>query len=188
MRKALFLSENTKHRVGRGILLLLALIAIIGLGDAFLIHLKEIAAKTDPSVFESCNLSSVISCGRVATSQYATMFGIPVSLIGIMFYEGILILAGTLLLGFELPDGWKLLVSGIITVSLVFSLRLLYYSYLGLGAICPYCAVSNITTALIALTWFWYLKQKAVVYTILSVLVLFGIYVFLLAGILASRF
>ena len=188
MRKPLFLSENTRHRVGQGIIIFLAIVALIGLGDSVLIHLKEIAGKTDPSVFNSCSVSDVISCSKVANSQYSNIFGLPVSLIGIMFYEGILLLCGALWFGLDTSSNLKLLLSLIISLALFFSLRLLYFSYLGLGAICPYCAVSNLTTSLIALGWFWYLNQKALVFALLCGLAVYCLYVFLIANWLASRF
>lgn len=157
--KPLFASSAHTDRVIRILLVLLCLSAAVGLADSFIIHIKEIAAKTDPSALASCAINDVFNCVKVAESRYAQFWGIPVSLIGIMYDQAALMIGVGLLGGLRLNFTMKWLISIVVVVSLYFSYRLLYYSYFGIGVLCPYCLVSNVSTTFVTLFWFWYLAK-----------------------------
>lgn len=139
------------------VIILMILFGVVDFIDSFIIHLKEIAGSTNPSAFQSCQINSFLDCGVVAKSQYSHILGIPVSLIGILFAEGIILLGIVILFGFKLVQWQKTALSLVIAVALAFSYRLLFVSYFGLGVLCPYCIISNITTTLITISWFVYL-------------------------------
>jgi uncharacterized membrane protein len=142
------------------LLLLLALFAAVGLLDSLIIHLKEIKSATDPSVFEACNIGKLLNCASVAKSSYAKFLGMPVSLLGALFYQASLVGSLCLLLGFK-PQPWvQKAITAILILSLFFSFRLLYLSYFGLGVFCIYCLVSNLTTLGIFSTWLLYTKTS----------------------------
>lgn len=126
--------------------------------DSFLIHLKEIASLKDPSVLTSCKIGSLLDCGAVVNSSYSHLFGIPVSLIGIIFAEAIFLLSIILLFSFSLKKWMKWILSLILVCALSFSCYLIFMSYFGLGVFCPYCLVSNVSTLMITMSWLAYLK------------------------------
>ena len=132
---------------------LILLFAAFGLFDSILIHLKEIDALTNPSAFDSCKIGAILDCSAVANSPYSKMFGVPVSLFGILFDQSMLILSITLLAGFKLKRWMWQVTTVIITLAFLFSIRLLIYSYFGIGFLCIYCLVSNISTTGIFIFW-----------------------------------
>jgi len=141
------------------LLALITLFAAVGLVDAILVHLKEIASLTDPNAFNSCKINSVLDCSTVARSQYSHIFGFPVSLFGILFYDAILVLTITLLAGFQIRPWQAWVITVIAGISLAFSYWLLYISYFGIGALCPYCLVSDFCSTVVSLSWFGYHLQ-----------------------------
>ncbi len=148
----------------RSLQILLAVIfgvAAVGMVDSILIHLKEIAAKTDASAFASCSTEGIINCSKVADSKYSQFLGFPVSLFGVMFYQTMALLSAGLLLGFK-PAPWvRTAISLLVLGAFAFSLRLLYFSYFAIGYLCPYCLVSNVTTLLVTIFWFIYVKKSS---------------------------
>ncbi len=131
----------------------MALFAAAGFIDSSLIHLKEIDALRNPEAFASCSINAVLDCGRVASSKYAHFAGLPVSLLGICFYLSALVASLMILLGFPLRRWMALGASVALVGSLFFSLRLLYVSWFGIGVLCPYCLVSNLTNLGVVVSW-----------------------------------
>ncbi len=159
--KPIPLSRNVAPRALQVILIILVIAAVAGMVDSILIHLKEIAAKTDANAFAACSTDGIINCAKVAESKYSQFLGFPVSLIGVMFYQTMALVGVGLLLGFK-PANWvRWVLSLLVVISFIFSLRLLYFSYFALGYLCPYCLVSNLTTLLVTIFWFSYIKKTS---------------------------
>jgi uncharacterized membrane protein len=88
-------------------------------------------------------------CSTVNASRYSEIYGIPVSLLGILAY-----LAITALLFLELRkiisrDNSTLLVFGLSLVGVIFSAYLTYVEFYVIHAVCPFCIISAIVIALI---------------------------------------
>ena len=81
-------------------------------------------------LFESCYLNSHINCDAVTKGTLSTLFGIPVSLIGLIGY--IVILISSIFKK-------KLLVLGMSTFGMVFCLAITYQEIFKLKVICPVC-------------------------------------------------
>jgi uncharacterized membrane protein len=140
-------------------LLILATSALVGFLDSTIIHIKEFQSQTDPSALAGCRLNSYLDCARVTESVYSKLFGIPVSLWGMVFYQGMLLLALALLLGLPRYPWLLRLATAVVLPASVFSFYLLYMSWAGLGVFCPYCLVSNLSTTGILLAWLFFLRQ-----------------------------
>jgi uncharacterized membrane protein len=84
---------------------------------------------TKPLV-ESCYFNSYINCDAVTKGSLSTLFGIPVSLIGLIGY--IVILLSSIF-------RQKLLVLGMATFGMVFCLSITYQEVFLLKVICPVC-------------------------------------------------
>lgn len=97
----------------------------------------------------------ITSCNQVAQSPYSTVFGVPLSLFGLLAYLGIVVLAiAPLLVPDDKPDlrrqlnqsTWFLLF--IATLGMVlFSVYLMFLLAFVIQAACIYCIVSAIATA-----------------------------------------
>lgn len=94
-------------------------------------------------------------CNVVAASAYARIFGLPIGYYGLVFYGGMLGLA--ILLA---TDPWSpALRAGAVllaAVGLAFSIYFLVLQVGYIHAFCVYCAVSAMTTLLLAITAVWH--------------------------------
>jgi uncharacterized membrane protein len=81
-------------------------------------------------LFESCYINSQINCDAVTKGSLSTLFGIPVSLIGLTGYVVILISS---------IFKKKLLVLGMSTFGMIFCLTITYQEIFKLKVICPVC-------------------------------------------------
>jgi len=101
-------------------------------------------------------------CEQVTTSQYATVFGVPVALLGSFYYLTILILAA-IYFDSRKPAVLKLLAS-LTPFGFLASLYFVYLQIFIIKAICLYCMVSATTSTILFILGMVYLmkhrKQK----------------------------
>jgi uncharacterized membrane protein len=91
---------------------------------------------------------SVISgCQEVLVSQYSEIFGIPLALLGALYY--LFILINSLLYVDNQNKYSKLALSYIPIFGFVFSLYLLYLMFFVINAICQYCLLSATTSTIL---------------------------------------
>jgi uncharacterized membrane protein len=121
-----------------------SLICVVGLGVASYLtyaHYTSAAAL-------ACPETGVINCAKVTTSSYSEVFGIPVAVLGLVFFAGMLPL--------QLPVAWRSrasLVRGgrlgatVVGIGMVF--WLLYAELFKLDAICIYCTAVHVLTFLL---------------------------------------
>ena len=83
-------------------------------------------------------------CERVQSSSYSELAGVPVALLGLLGYAGILVAA--LLPG----EGARLATAWLAVVGLGFSLYLTYLELFEIEAICQWCVASAVIMALLA--------------------------------------
>jgi uncharacterized membrane protein len=88
-------------------------------------------------------------CSTVNASRYSTIYGIPVSLLGILAYLAILILFFLEWKKVFSSDNSNLLVFGISLVGVLFSAYLTYIEFYVIHAVCPFCIISAIVITLI---------------------------------------
>lgn len=93
-----------------------------------------------------CGVSS--GCTVVQQSEWSELFGIPVSVLGIVGYVGLL---GLLLA----PQRSELVRLALVIgsgIGFLFSLFLMYRAYVTLDAFCPFCTTSAVMMTLLAIT------------------------------------
>jgi uncharacterized membrane protein len=93
-------------------------------------------------LFESCYLNSHINCDAVTKGSLSTLFGIPVSLIGLTGY--IVILLSSIFKK-------KLLVLGMSTFGMLFCLSITYQEIFKLKVICPVCLACQLVMLVVFL-------------------------------------
>lgn len=126
--------------------LITAILALVGFTDAIYLTVKHYLGD-----LPVCTIVS--GCEEVALSEYSQIAGIPISLLGTLFYLSVLILSVAwfdtkkLLLLQKLP---------LLTVpAFLFSLWLMYLMIAIIEALCIYCVLSALTSTLIMLISIW---------------------------------
>lgn len=88
-------------------------------------------------------------CTLVQNSEYATLMGVPIAILGLLMYLAILGLAALRLLRPVFADRATAAIFGVSLAGLLYSLYLTYVEIWVIEAICQWCVVSAIITALI---------------------------------------
>ena len=121
-------------------------LTIIVLGIGVSIYLT-IAHYAEPKIL-ACPDTGVINCAKVTTSMYSKILGIPLAVLGLAFFLG--------MLPFNLPAAWRStnpwirrlrLVGSATGVLMVF--YLVYTELFRLDAICLYCTSVHVLTILL---------------------------------------
>lgn len=114
---------------------------VAGLAAALALTVEKIEILIDPTYVPSCSLNPIISCGSVMTTEQASAFGFPNSLIGIVAFTVVLVTGVLSVAKVELPRWyWGGLAIGSL-LGAVFVHWLIFQSLYRIGALCPYCMV-----------------------------------------------
>lgn len=116
------------------------LLALVGLGAAIYLTYSKYAHEGQ------CAIAA--GCGVVQNSPWSTLFGVPVPVLGIVGYVGIL---GALLLP-QRNELVRLSVVVMAGIGFLFSMFLMYRAYITLDAFCPFCTTSAAMMTLLAIT------------------------------------
>lgn len=115
-------------------------LGLIGFFDSLYLTLQHFA---ESSVI--CN--GVSECDLVLTSSYASIFGMPTALLGVIYYISITILFSLLLENKLTRHTNKILI--ITILGLLFSIWFVYLQAFVINAYCTYCLISALTSTLI---------------------------------------
>lgn len=129
---------------------ILIFVGVIGFSDATYLTIKHYRNEIPP-----CSITH--GCGQVTASPYSKILGIPVALLGAIYY--LAVLAGTLayldtkneqLLGLTAVATWA---------GLVMSLWFLGVQAFIIKAFCQYCLLSAVTSTLLWITGLFVIRQ-----------------------------
>lgn len=102
-----------------------------------------------------CNLLG--GCDIVTTSEYATIIGVPVALLGSLFYLTVLILT---ILSIDLKNNLPIKYVSLLTIpAFAFSLWMIYLQIFVLRALCIYCIGSAIASIILFIIGIIYLTK-----------------------------
>ena len=128
-------------RVARWVAPVTTALALAGVGVSTYLTIAHYA---DPGgELQFCSGTGTVDCGAVTTSAQSTFLGIPVALLGLLWFVGMLVLC--------LPIAWRAgsryvhlarLVGAIAGIGFV--LWLVYAELLIIGAICLWCMVAHV--------------------------------------------
>tara|TARA_Y100000310_G_C20516080_1_gene731262 strand:- start:446 stop:925 length:480 start_codon:yes stop_codon:yes gene_type:complete len=101
------------------------------------------------------------SCGTVANSQYSSLFGIPLPILGFIGFGVALILLLLLLLPSLQQWSKHLLILNAISMTIggVGAAYFIYLQYYVIGAFCTYCTIVD-TIMIVAAILFWIVSYK----------------------------
>ena len=127
--------------VPRWIFWTLAATSLVGFADAMFLSIQHFQNTIPPCVLFT-------GCETVTTSPYALIAGVPIAVLGALFYLAILVLSLV-----SLDRGARSLILKILvifsSIGFLFTLWLLYLQLFVIHALCIYCILSCLTSTLI---------------------------------------
>ena len=133
------------------LLFILAILAIVGIVDSGYLTYERLSVHIPP-----CSTHPWVDCGKVLKSEYATLFGVPLSVFGLIHYTTFLALVIAVY-----KRGTQILKQAMLLLALfggLFSVYLVYLQLGIIGAICLYCMVSAINSFIIVPVALWAYK------------------------------
>jgi uncharacterized membrane protein len=141
------MKHETTARTTRQIRLIAGLgmvFSLLGIADASYLTIAHYTTK----VVLACPATSFINCQKVTSSSYSEVHGVPLVILGLIFFVGMLFL--------QLPASWQSQNHRLRMARLIFSLTglisvfwLVYVELYRIGSICLYCTGVHILTFLL---------------------------------------
>lgn len=129
---------------------LLAFLAFVGLASAVASLYVHIQMVRQPGYLSFCDVSALVSCTQVYRSRYAILGGVPVALLGALWYVAVLlVLAGSRWGWASLRENSPGYVFVLATLGLGFVLYMAYASLILLKTVCLMCVVTYVAVAAI---------------------------------------
>jgi len=98
----------------------------------------------DPRYASLCDINSTVSCSEVLLSRYSTAYGIPVAILGVIWFAGVLVLVGAATWGRQsLRENVPGYLFALSTIGLAVILYLGYVSIAVLRVYCPLCLTAD---------------------------------------------
>ena len=123
---------------------------------AFVLSIDSVILAANHDASLSCNISSVISCGTVANSWQASLFGFPNAFLGLVFEPIVLTVATAGLMGTKFKKPFLVFLQFLYLFALIFALWLFTQSAFVIHAFCPWCLLVTLGTILTFFTLFRY--------------------------------
>ena len=129
-------------RTTRKLLLAFALVGLIASTASAVVHYRLL---TDPGYTSFCDVNATVSCTEAYLSQYGSFAGVPVALLGVLFFALILLMVwfGGKTMA-TVRENVTAYVFALSTIGLAFVLYLAYASFFQLKALCILCAVTYV--------------------------------------------
>ncbi len=133
----------------RGTWLAMLLWSAASLIASFVLAVEAVTLAGDPDAVFSCDINAVISCGTVASSWQASVFGFPNAFLGLVTEPVVITVAVAGLAGIRFPRWFMLTAQAVYTVGLVLAYWLLYQAIFDIGAMCPWCMLITVATTFV---------------------------------------
>ena len=126
--------------------ILLLASALLGLGASSVSSYVHYNLLTKPAYSSFCDVSATVSCTEAYTSQYGSFMGVPVAILGVVFFVVVLVLTGVAgrpsSSARETVPAYLFVLS---TIGLAFALYLAWASYVVLKVFCILCALTYVS-------------------------------------------
>ena len=125
--------------------------AALSLIAAFVLSIDAVELARNPNVSLSCNINAIISCGTVAKTSFASMFGFPNSFLGLISEPVVITVAIAGLAGVKFPRWFMFTAQIFYSLGFIFALSLFAIGLLFVHAVCPWCMLVTLSTTFV---WF----------------------------------
>jgi uncharacterized membrane protein len=133
------LDKSSETNLMNKIFYFFPVVALLGFIDAVYLTTKYYSG--------NINCSVISGCQEVLSSQYSAIVGIPLALLGALYYLFVLIAA---MLYIDSQNKWALKIIFIFpTIGFIFSIWLTYLQAYVIKAFCQYCILSALTSTLL---------------------------------------
>jgi uncharacterized membrane protein len=119
---------------------------------SFVLSVEAITLAENPNAELSCNINTVLSCGTVASSWQAHLFGFPNAFLGLIAEPVVITIAVASLGGVRFPRWFMFCAQVVYTLGLILAYWLFYESMFHIGALCPWCLLVTVSTTLVFAT------------------------------------
>ena len=119
---------------------------------SFVLSIDAVRLAENPAADLSCNINAVLSCGTVATSWQAHLFGFPNAFLGLLAEPVVITIAVASLAGVRFPRWFMFAAQHVYTLGVIFAYWLFYQAMFHIGALCPWCLLVTVSTTLVFTT------------------------------------
>ena len=123
--------------------------SVASLVASFVLAVEAIALAEDPSATFNCDINAVLSCGTVASSWQASVFGFPNAYLGLVAEPVVITIAVASLAGVRFPRWFMLGAQVGYAFGLALAYWLFYQAMFNIGALCPWCLLITVATTLV---------------------------------------
>ena len=123
--------------------------SVIGLIASLVLSIDAWVLAGNPGASFSCDVSSTISCSKVAETWQAQLLGFPNAFLGLIFEPIVITFAVAGLARVVFPRWYMLGVQLLYTIAVAFAYWLFFQAYFVIGALCPWCLTITVTTLLV---------------------------------------
>lgn len=122
---------------------------LLSLTAAFVLSWDAVILAANPTAALSCDVNAVLSCGAVAQSWQAQVFGFPNAFLGLVAEPVVITTAVAALGGTRFPRWFLFSAQCVYLLGVVFAYWLFYQSMFVIGALCPWCLLITVSTTLV---------------------------------------
>lgn len=126
--------------------------ACVSLLASFVLSVDALRLAENPNLILSCDLNATLSCGTVAQSWQASLFGFPNAFLGLVAEPVVITLAVASLGGVRFPRWFMFSAQVVYTLGVIFAYWLFAQSMFVIGALCPWCLLVTVSTTLVFTT------------------------------------
>jgi uncharacterized membrane protein/predicted DsbA family dithiol-disulfide isomerase len=118
--------------------------AVVGLGAMLTAASVHYRLLFNPSYTSFCDINTTVSCSQVYLSRYSTAYGVPISVYGVIWFAGVLVLLAASVYGSQpLRESVPGYIFAISTAALAAVLYLMYVSFAILKVYCVLCLATD---------------------------------------------
>lgn len=147
--KEFFTHKDADLRDNRWIFTSMLIGAIFSLISAFMLSVDAITIAKNADAVLACNINAIISCGTVAKTSYAALFGFPNSFLGLIVEPVVITIAVAGLSGVKFPRLFMASAQLFYTLGFLFAYYLFGVGLLIIHAVCPWCLVVTLSTTFV---------------------------------------
>ncbi|MBO0844481.1 MAG: vitamin K epoxide reductase family protein [Nocardioides sp.] len=148
MTGTLAIATRTRHG-DTAVWVVMLLSSLASLVASFVLSIEALTVAENPNADLGCNINAVLSCGTVATSWQASLFGFPNAYLGLIAEPVVITIAVAALGGVRFPRWFMISAQVVYTIGLALAHWLFYQSMFHIGALCPWCLVITFATTLV---------------------------------------